>query len=129
VEVDDLPTVTGERRELTQLLQNLVGNAIKFRGAQPPVIAIRARDEHDSWRISVIDNGVGIDPAREQRMFRMFSRLHESDDVPGAGVGLAICKRIAERHGGRMYATKNDGPGSTFTFSIAKQAPDGSARL
>jgi signal transduction histidine kinase len=118
VDAGRLPTVAGERRELTQLLQNLVGNAIKFHGDAPPVVTIRARELRDAFEVEVRDNGIGIEPGQEARIFRMFTRLEAAEGRRGVGVGLAICKRIVERHGGTIAARNNEGGGASFSFTI-----------
>lgn len=114
----DLPTVWGDESQITQLLQNLIGNAIKFCGDQPPEIEIRAERLADSWRISVRDNGIGIDPQYFERIFVVFQRLHTRRAYPGTGIGLALCKKIVERHGGRLAVESAPGQGATFSFTI-----------
>jgi len=113
-----LPHVSGDEVQLVQLLQNLLGNAIKFRASEAPRIVVSARREADRWEISVADNGIGIDPTHFDRIFNIFERLHAESAYPGTGIGLAICKRIVERHGGRIFVTSEPGQGSTFTFSL-----------
>jgi PAS domain S-box-containing protein len=117
--VDQLPAVTADRIQLTQLFQNLVGNAIKFRGDRPPEIQIRAKREQDSWLFSVQDNGIGIEREFTDKIFLIFQRLQTRDKYPGTGIGLAICKKIVERHGGRIWVESEPGQGSTFYFSIS----------
>jgi light-regulated signal transduction histidine kinase (bacteriophytochrome) len=114
-----LPTLMADRTQLTQLFQNLVGNAIKFR--QPlvaPRIHVSAAREDSAWRVSLRDNGIGIDRQYFDRIFVVFQRLHTRDEYPGTGIGLAICKKIVERHGGRLWVESEPGKGSTFHFSI-----------
>lgn len=118
VEVGELPEIMAEPLMLGQLFQNLVSNAIKFAGDQPPKIEISAERSEQEWRFDVRDHGVGIDPAQAPRAFEMFQRLH-GRDYPGTGIGLAICKRIAERHGGRIWADQAEGGGSVFSFTVA----------
>jgi light-regulated signal transduction histidine kinase (bacteriophytochrome) len=104
--------------QMLQLLQNLVGNSIKYRRKDVPIeIDIRAWRSGNKWKFSVTDNGQGFDPSYSERIFGVFKRLHGAD-VPGTGIGLALCKRIVERHGGRIEATSVPGSGSTFTFTI-----------
>jgi light-regulated signal transduction histidine kinase (bacteriophytochrome) len=104
---------------MVQVLQNLIGNAIKFArsGISPHVRIAALRGEHE-WQISVTDNGIGIDPEYYERIFRIFQRLHTREEFRGTGIGLAICQRIAERHGGRIWVESRPGNGTTFTFSI-----------
>ena len=118
---DVLPTVPGDRSQLVQLLQNLVGNAIKFHGAEPPRVHVGARREPDgAWRLSVSDNGIGIDARFHERIFTLFQRLHRAE-YPGTGIGLAICKKVVERHGGRIWVESTPGRGATFFFTISAQ--------
>jgi PAS domain S-box-containing protein len=119
VEHDPLPTVQAERVQMTQLLQNLVGNAIKYRAKdRKPKIKIAAAPEEHGWVFSVRDNGIGIDPKHSQRVFEIFQRLHTHQDYPGTGIGLAVCKRIVEFHGGRIWVESSPDEGATFFFSI-----------
>lgn len=120
VVVHQLPTVRGDRLQLSRVLQNLIGNAIKFRGDQPLQLQIGARDEADQWRIAVKDNGIGIDSEQLERIFGMFQRLHTTAEFPGNGMGLAICKRIVENHGGRIWARSWPNKGSSFYFTLPK---------
>ncbi|HXY53446.1 MAG TPA: MASE3 domain-containing protein [Nitrospirota bacterium] len=138
ITVDDLPTVTGEEMQLIQLFQNLISNAIKYRSDQTPHVHVSARSlridgmkagdsiplstPHDSdigagWLFSVSDNGIGIDPAHSERIFQIFYRLH-NNRYPGSGIGLAVCKKIVERHGGRIWVESEPGKGSTFYFTV-----------
>jgi PAS domain S-box-containing protein len=116
IEREGLPTVLGDRAQLVLLLQNLLSNALKFRGDAPPEIHISADRKDDEWVFSVEDNGIGIEPKRTADIFKLFHRLHP--ELPGTGIGLALCQRIAERHGGRLWVESRPGEGSTFFFSI-----------
>jgi PAS domain S-box-containing protein len=115
---DPLPAVMGDSLQLGQLLQNLIGNAVKFRGAEAPRVHVGAERQPGEWVFSVRDNGIGIDPAECERIFRWFERAHPQGRRPGTGIGLAICKRIAERHGGRIWVESQPGQGSLFCFTI-----------
>jgi PAS domain S-box-containing protein len=119
VEAEALPVLRGDPRQLTQLFQNLIGNALKFRKpGQSPEIHIRPRLDGDYWRISVSDNGIGLDPRFSERVFTIFQRLHTRDEYEGTGLGLAICKKIVERHGGRIWVESRAGEGATFFFTL-----------
>ncbi len=113
-----LPTVSGDEMQLTQVFQNLIGNAIKFRGDCAPQVRISETRENGMWHIWIADNGIGIDPQYNERIFQIFQRLHTRDEYPGNGIGLAICKRIIERHGGTIWVNGKPGEGSTFHFTI-----------
>jgi signal transduction histidine kinase len=115
---DPLPRVRADETQLVQLFQNLIGNAIKFRSARPPVIRVRARRAGREWVFSVRDNGIGIDPGHQDRIFVIFQRLHTRAEYPGSGIGLAVCKRIVERHGGRIWVKPRFKGGSVFSFTI-----------
>jgi light-regulated signal transduction histidine kinase (bacteriophytochrome) len=123
VTVDPLPTVTGDANQLAQLLQNLIGNATKFVADGPPRVHVSAEREGQEWHFRVSDNGIGIDPAHLDRIFNVFQRLHGRGEYPGSGIGLAICKRIVERHGGRIWVESEPGQGSTFNFTIPVSRP------
>jgi chemotaxis family two-component system sensor kinase Cph1 len=118
---DPLPEVRADAPQVRQLLQNLIGNALKFRGAEPPQIHIGARRGPDGITISVHDNGIGIAPEYQEKIFVMFQKLHPRDRYPGTGIGLAICKKIVERHGGRIWVESmgQAGDGSTFFFTLS----------
>jgi PAS domain S-box-containing protein len=116
---DPLPTVRGDETQLLQALQNLVGNALKFHGPEAPRVHVSAQEIGSEWRFSVRDNGIGIDPQQSERIFLLFQRLHTRDEYPGTGMGLAITKKIVERHGGRIWVDSAPGRGSTFYFSLA----------
>jgi light-regulated signal transduction histidine kinase (bacteriophytochrome) len=115
---DPLPTLTVDATQLMQVFQNLIGNAIKFRGEQPPRIHVGAHQQDGRWIFSVRDNGIGIDPQYLERIFQVFQRLHTRRKYPGTGIGLAICRKIVERHGGQIWVESQPGQGSTFYFSL-----------
>jgi light-regulated signal transduction histidine kinase (bacteriophytochrome) len=148
---DPLPSVAADEAQLAQVFQNLIVNAIKFRReGVPPRIRISAdrlppsnsshggedsssapageitggSPDGDEWRFSVTDNGIGIDPEQADRLFRIFQRLHTADEYPGLGLGLALCKRIITRHGGRIWVESEPGEGATFVFTIPTQRKD-----
>jgi PAS domain S-box-containing protein len=118
VRVGELPVLTGHAAALAQLFQNLVGNAIKFRGDAPPDIAIDARAAGEDWEFMVVDNGIGIDPGHAERVFEFGRRLHNEDEFPGTGIGLTVCKAVVERHGGRIWVEPSPGGGSRFHFTL-----------
>lgn len=123
LEVAELPRVAGDRSQLGILLRNLVSNALKFRDAdRPPVISVRARKLDDGWEISVKDNGIGIEPEHHHRIFETFRRLHTQDEIPGTGIGLALCQKIVERHGGEIYVESMPGQGADFRFTLKSTA-------
>jgi PAS domain S-box-containing protein len=122
VDFEALPTVMADEGQLHQLLQNLVSNAIKFRAEAPPHIVVRAVADGPRWTFSVADNGIGLEMRFAERIFQMFQRLHELGRHEGSGIGLAICKRIVERHGGRIWVASCPGAGSTFYFTLASEA-------
>jgi PAS domain S-box-containing protein len=116
---DPLPIVHGDATRLGQVLQNLIGNALKFCETKPPRIHITARQEDQHWRFAVRDNGIGIDPRHSERIFGAFQRLHARKEYPGTGMGLAICKKIVEQHGGRLWVESRPGEGSIFYFIVS----------
>jgi PAS domain S-box-containing protein len=118
VSVGTLPDVSGDPVQLRQVFQNLTGNAIKYRGDQPPSIEISAEQGGTGWTFSVRDNGIGIAPEYTEQIFSMFKRLHGRDRYEGTGIGLAICKKIVERHGGRIWVESQPGEGSAFRFTL-----------
>ena len=119
---DALPTVDGDEVQLAQVFQNLIGNALKFRSKErAPHIHVGAVEEAGEWHISIADNGIGIEPQYFERIFMLFQRLHAMGEYPGTGIGLAICKKVAERHGGRIWVSSTPGAGSTFHFTLPKK--------
>ena len=120
---DRLPTVVAEEVMLAQLFQNLISNSIKFRGGETPKIHVSAERDADGWVFSVRDNGIGIEPQDAGRVFGMFKRLHGSE-IPGTGIGLALCKKIVERKGGRIWVESEAGRGATFKFTIPGRRPE-----
>ncbi len=119
---DELPPVRGDATQLTELFQNLISNAIKFRGSRPPAVHVGARAEDGRWVFSVADNGIGIPPEYKESIFAVFKRLHRKEEYPGTGIGLAICKKVVEHHGGTIWVESELGRGSTFHFSLPKAA-------
>ncbi len=118
---EGLPLVIADEAQMELLLQNLVSNALKFSGSPPAEINLSSEESEDEWTISVRDNGIGIDPEASDRIFVMFQRLHTEKEIPGTGIGLAICKRIIDRHGGRIWVESEQLLGATFFFSIPKR--------
>jgi light-regulated signal transduction histidine kinase (bacteriophytochrome) len=119
---DALPTVTAVPGQLKQLLENLLSNALKFRGPEPPRIHLSAQRQGTEWLFSVRDNGIGLDLKQAARIFQMFQRLHTRKEYPGTGIGLALCKKIVERHGGRIWVESAPGQGATFFFTLPAPA-------
>jgi signal transduction histidine kinase len=120
VEAQKLPIVVGDEIQLVQLFQNLIGNALKFCKERTPDIQVRCLDTDDEWQITFRDNGIGMEQDSQNKIFQVFQRLHSTKEYPGTGIGLAICKRIVERHGGRIWAESQSGQGSTFFATLPK---------
>ena len=119
VDIGDLPVIEADAHQMRHMLQNLLGNALKFRRADvPPVVAVRSSTVGNDCRITVTDNGIGFDEAYGERIFRMFERLHSRDQYDGSGMGLAICRKIVERHGGTIVATSTLGQGTTVSVTL-----------
>jgi PAS domain S-box-containing protein len=123
VTVDPLPTVTGDETQVGQLFQNLLSNALKFVSDRQPRVHVSAVRDGPGWLFSVTDNGIGIEPRHTERIFKVFQRLHNHEAYTGSGIGLAICKRIVERHGGRIWADPVPGGGTRFSFTIPDRGP------
>lgn len=115
---ETLPVVQGDRSQLTQLMMNLVGNGLKYHGDAPPVITVSAEQEDGLWVFAVQDNGIGIEEKHHDKIFEIFRRLHTQQKYPGTGIGLALCRRIVERHGGTIWTEASPGEGSTFFFTL-----------
>jgi signal transduction histidine kinase len=115
---DNLPTVMADKTQMVQLIQNLVANAIKFRNKDHPCIHVSSEQKNGTWVFSVSDNGIGIDSEYYDRIFAIFQRLHGKTEYPGTGIGLSVCKRIVERHGGRIWVDSESGKGSRFYFTV-----------
>lgn len=124
---DHLPLVVGDQYQILHLLQNLLSNALKFRGHEPPKVRIGVTQQDDAWLLAFRDNGIGIAPAHAERIFEMGQRLHTRDEYPGSGIGLTLCKRIVERLGGRIWVESADGAGATF-YILLPRAPNQLAR-
>ena len=120
---DELPSVWADKTQLTQLFQNLISNAIKFKGKNPPKIHVSAEKKDRFWEFQVSDNGIGIDPDYTEKVFIIFQRLHTRREYPGTGIGLAVCKRIVQRHGGKIWFESEPGKNTVFHFSIREKKP------
>ena len=121
VTYDRLPLLKAPEVSFTQLLQNLIANALKFRGPEPPEVHVAARQDRNEWVFSVRDNGIGIEPQYQEKIFQIFQRLHSKNEYPGTGIGLSICKKIVQNWGGRIWVESELGKGSTFYFTIPKE--------
>jgi PAS domain S-box-containing protein len=120
VHSEPLPMVTADRTQMIQLMTNLLSNAIKFHGADPPRVWISSTGDYSEWTFTIRDNGIGIDPKYQSNLFKMFTRLHSQDEYPGTGIGLAISKKIVERHGGQIWCESDGAIGSTFYFTLPR---------
>jgi signal transduction histidine kinase len=118
VVVGELPSVLGDHTQLASLFQNLLGNAVKFRGGEPPVVRIDALRHGNEWQLSCTDNGIGIEPEYAERIFLIFQRLHSREAYEGTGIGLALCRKIVEYHGGRIWLDTNHTSGTCFRFTL-----------
>jgi len=123
VTVDSLPSVQGDAVALRRLLQNLLENALKFRGSAPARLRVRCEPRAGDWVVSVQDSGIGFEPEYAERIFEMFQRLNERDRYPGMGVGLALARDVVDRHGGRIWAEGQLGAGATFHFTLPRAPP------
>jgi signal transduction histidine kinase len=117
VTVDELPVISGDARKLRQVFLNLISNALKF-ADDSPVVRVSAEVQGETAIFAVADNGIGMDPEQAELIFQPFRRLHGEEDYPGTGIGLAVCERIVEQHGGRIWAQSAPGQGSTFRFTL-----------
>jgi PAS domain S-box-containing protein len=127
---DELPVVLGDNSQLAQLMQNLIGNGLKYHGTAPPHVHVSAEPgiKKNEWIVSVRDNGIGIDPKYFERIFEIFKRLHDQKEYPGTGIGLAVCRRVVERHGGTIWVESVPGHGSNFRFSIPAFVEEGTGK-
>jgi PAS domain S-box-containing protein len=128
VTVDPLPTVPGDPRQLAEVFQNLISNALKFAKDEPPKVHVSAERMEDSWCFMISDNGIGIKPEHRTRIFEMFRRLHNRDQYGGTGIGLTICRKIVARHGGKIWVEEAPGGGSSFRFTVPDSQPAPSSR-
>jgi two-component system, chemotaxis family, sensor kinase Cph1 len=119
-----LPEIVGQRAHFVQLFQNLISNAIKYRGERPPHIHISAEQRDNEWRFAVADNGMGIAPEYHSQIFGVFKRLH-GQAISGTGMGLAICQRVVERHNGRIWVESQPGEGTKFYFTMPRSGQNG----
>lgn len=129
IERDSLPTVEGDENQLRQVFQNLLSNAIEYSGDQPPQIYISSERDGKMWTLAVHDEGIGIDSSDTDRIFNIFQRLQSDNEQPGSRIGLAVCRRIIERHNGEIWVESEPGEGSSFFFTLpaSKQEPNFSA--
>src|SRR6185503_8448801 len=121
VAFDAMPTIEADELQLAQLFQNLNGNALKFRSASVPRIHVSAKEKESEYEFAVADNGIGIESQYFERIFMVFQRLHNKGEYPGTGIGLAICKKVVERHGGRIWVESKLGEGTAFFFTLPKR--------
>jgi chemotaxis family two-component system sensor kinase Cph1 len=130
IHVEDLPTVRANAGQWTQVFQNLIGNAIKFRSQRPLEIRVGAKRDGQFWLVWVQDNGIGMSSEYRERIFEVFQRLHSRKQYPGTGIGLAICKKVVERHGGRIWVESEPGQGAAFylTIPVGKNEPASQSR-
>ncbi len=126
VTVSEMPVIRGDRAQLVQLLLNLFGNSIKYCTGHAPVVAFTAAKQDREWVFSVADNGIGIDPKHHEKVFEIFKRLHNQNEFPGTGIGLAVCRRVVEGHGGKIWVTSNTDQGVTFSFTLPDYFPESS---
>ena len=124
VRVGSMPAVLADRSNLCRVFQNLISNAVKFTRGEHPEVCVEARQDGASWRFDVSDNGIGMDPQNARRIFEPFRRLHGEEDYPGTGIGLAVCARIVEQHGGRIWVSSTHGEGSVFSFTMPAAPAD-----
>jgi PAS domain S-box-containing protein len=124
----ELPQIMGDRSQLVQLMQNLIGNGLTYHSDQPPHIHVSAKRSGEEWIFSVRDNGIGIPPKYDEQIFEIFKRLHDQKDYPGTGIGLAVCRRVVSRHGGRIWVESEPGHGSTFHFTIPERTEQTNAQ-
>ncbi len=118
IDVGPMPTVVGREGELNRLFQNIIGNALKFHSDQKPHVEVSSAWDNGDWRITIADNGIGIEPEYLERIFGVFQRLHTREEYPGTGIGLAVCKKTVERHGGRIWVESEPGNGTKFHFTL-----------
>lgn len=119
---DELPVVSGNKTQLQQLFQNLITNGLKYQTADnKPSVHISVNDQGDYWQFAVKDNGIGIDPRYQKQIFDVFKRLHGRSEYSGSGIGLAICRKVIERHGGSIWVESELGRGATFYFTLLKR--------
>ncbi len=129
VRVGEMPVVQGDRAQLEQLVQNLVANAVKFTAEERPQVHVSAEREQDLWTISVSDDGIGIAPEDRERIFAPYQRVHEAGEYAGSGIGLSICRRVVERHGGRIWAEPGEGGGTRVRFTLPAGAAGAAGSL
>ena len=121
IKFEHLPNIKAGKSAMLQLMQNLIGNALKYRRKENPVVEISGEETEQEWVIHVKDNGIGIDPRYFEKIFIVFQRLHNKDAYGGTGIGLSICKKIVEQYKGKIWVTSEPGKGSVFSFSIPKK--------